>query len=173
MCTTSQPSCSTFKVSNLMNPCSLERYLLACFMNQLAKHCTSISSVQYACKMLDFADCKVQRYYYAHSITYLATKETVFNLLKRYRKTVWYGSKIQMPLIKKLSHQYVTRITFSLKSSMLFDMKILQYLDGWERYEVTWKSKTENVARPCRDVLSPRSCNTWETSSLKILDSQK
>lgn len=24
----------------------------------------------------------------------------------------------------------------------------------------TWKSNTENVARPWRDVLSPRSCNT-------------
>lgn len=27
-------------------------------------------------------------------------------------------------------------------------------------HTVTWKSKTENVARPWRDVLSPRSCKT-------------
>lgn len=33
---------------------------------------------------------------------------------------------------------------------------------------ITWKSKTENVARPWREVLSPRSCNTckWRQHQL-------
>jgi hypothetical protein len=62
-----------------------------------------------------------------------------------------------------------TTIKFSVKFRHHLTINSFQHPIRCVRWKITWKSKTENVARPCRDVLSPLSCNTCTTSSLKIL----
>jgi len=93
--------------------------------------------------------------------------EIVVSLSRRCNNSLGYWSKIHMALIWQSSANYASQELHSLYNLAQHLTRIFfQHLNRWVRHKVTWKSNTEKVARPCREVLSPLSCNTCKTSSL-------